>query len=401
MKSGFLDQLLRRIDRIDPGSLQTHFLRLAREKGLLETILQTIREGLIVVDGQGKVSYANEAVARLIGGDADTMVGRGLEDAVPSLDWEGLMGLDPEAWTQMMNREIEVTYPEHRFLEFYVVPLQVVEGAEDDVEGALILLRDVTGDRARQESTVESKRLEAITLLAAGVAHEIGNPLNSLHIHMQLMERELKDVEDESLRESLRELVEVSHNEISRLDQIIHSFLRALRPSQPRREPVRLENLLRETLKSMEKEIEDRGVWVEQTLPKSVPILSLDKGQMQQAFYNLIRNAVQAMTDGGVLRIGIAVSTSDVAVSFQDSGSGIKPEDLGAVFEPFRTTKTEGTGLGLMIVQRIMQDHGGQIEIETRPGEGTTVTLLLSRDDRRVRLLGVSPTYVIPEEESE
>ncbi len=401
MKSGFLDQLLRRIDRIDPGSLQTHFLRLAREKGLLETILQTIREGLIVVDGQGKVSYANEAVARLIGGDADTMVGRGLEDAVPSLDWEGLMGLDPEAWTQMMNREIEVTYPEHRFLEFYVVPLQVVEGAEDDVEGALILLRDVTGDRARQESTVESKRLEAITLLAAGVAHEIGNPLNSLHIHMQLMERELKDVEDESLRESLRELGEVSHNEISRLDQIIHSFLRALRPSQPRREPVRLENLLRETLKSMEKEIEDRGVWVEQTLPKSVPILSLDKGQMQQAFYNLIRNAVQAMTDGGVLRIGIAVSTSDVAVSFQDSGSGIKPEDLGAVFEPFRTTKTEGTGLGLMIVQRIMQDHGGQIEIETRPGEGTTVTLLLSRDDRRVRLLGVSPTYVIPEEESE
>ncbi|MCC5850418.1 MAG: PAS domain-containing protein [Verrucomicrobia bacterium] len=401
MKSGFLDQLLRRIDRIDPGSLQTHFLRLAREKGLLETILQTIREGLIVVDGKGKVSYANEAVARLIGGDADAMVGRGLEDAVPSLDWEGLMGLDPEAWTQMMNREIEVTYPEHRFLEFYVVPLQVVEGAEDDVEGALILLRDVTGDRARQESTVESKRLEAITLLAAGVAHEIGNPLNSLHIHMQLMERELKEIEDEDLRESLRELVEVSHNEISRLDQIIHSFLRALRPSQPQREPVRLENLLRDTLKSMEKEIEDRGVWVEQTLPPSVPILSLDKGQMQQAFYNLIRNAVQAMTDGGVLRIGIAVSAEEVAVSFRDSGSGIRPEDLGAVFEPFRTTKSEGTGLGLMIVQRIMQDHGGQIEIETRPGEGTTVTLLLSRNDQRVRLLGVSPTYTIPEEESE
>ena len=93
------------------------------------------------------------------------------------------MGLDPEAWTQMVNREIEVTYPEHRVIEFYVVPLQVVQGAEEDAEGALIFLRDVTSDRKREESTVESKRLEAITLLAAGVAHEIGNPLNSLNIH--------------------------------------------------------------------------------------------------------------------------------------------------------------------------------------------------------------------------
>lgn len=393
MKSGFLDQLLRRIDRIDPGSLQTHFLRLAREKGLLETILQTIREGLVVVDGSGKVSYANEAVARLLGGDAEAMVGRGLEDAVPSLDWEGLMGLDPEAWTQMVNREIEVTYPEHRFLEFYVVPLQVVEGAEEGVDGALILLRDVTGERARQESTVESKRLEAITLLAAGVAHEIGNPLNSLHIHMQLMERELAGVEDGETRDSLRELVEVAHSEINRLDQIIHSFLRALRPSQPQREPVRIETLVRETLRGMEKEIEDRGIWVEFDCPEPVPILSLDKGQMQQAVYNLLRNASQAMTDGGLLRVEIGVTDEVAAITIRDSGAGIQPEDLGTVFEPFHTTKSEGTGLGLMIVQRIMRDHGGQIEIETRPGEGTAVTLLLPRDDRRVRLLGTSPNH--------
>lgn len=390
MKSGFLDQLLRRIDRIDPGSLQTHFLRLAREKGLLETILQTIREGLIVVDGAGKVTYANEAVARLIGYSAESMLHRTLDEAVPSLDWEGLMGLDPEAWTQMVNREIEVTYPEHRYLEFYVVPLQVVEGAEDDVDGALILLRDVTGDRARQESTVESKRLEAITLLAAGVAHEIGNPLNSLHIHMQLMERELDDIPDSDLRTSLRELVEVSHSEISRLDQIIHSFLRALRPSQPKREPVRVEKLLKDTLKSMEREIDDRGVWVETDIPKSLPILSLDKGQMQQAFYNILRNAVQAMSDGGLLRIEIRLTDHDLILAFRDSGSGIKPEDLGAVFEPFHTTKSEGSGLGLMIVQRILRDHGGQIEIETRPEQGTTVTLLLPRDDRRIRLLNAT-----------
>jgi len=388
MKSGFLEQLLRRIDRIDPDSLQTHFLRLAREKGLLETILQTIREGLVVVDGEGTVSYANEAVARLLGGDVEQMAGRNLKEALPTLDWDGLMGLDPEAWTQMMNREIEVTYPEHRYLEFYVVPLQVVQGAEDDTEGALIFLRDVTGERARQESTVETKRLEAITLLAAGVAHEIGNPLNSLNIHLQIMERELEDIQDDDLKESLRELVEVSSSEIKRLDQIIHSFLRALRPSQPQREEVEVCGLIEETVKGMQKEIEDRGIWVETAYPEEMPSLQLDKGQMHQAFYNILRNGVQAMTQGGVMTIRVEVSEPAVAVSFTDTGTGIDAEDLGVVFDPYHTTKAEGTGLGLMIVQRIMQDHGGQIELETRPGQGTTVTLLLPRVDNRIRLLG-------------
>ncbi len=388
MKSGFLEQLLRRIDRIDPDSLQTHFLRLAREKGLLETILQSIREGLVVVDGDGTVSYANEAVGRLLGGDVEQMAGRNLQEALPTLDWEGLMGLDPEAWTQMVNREIEVTYPDHRFLEFYVVPLQVVQGAEEGTEGALIFLRDVTSERARQESTVESKRLEAITLLAAGVAHEIGNPLNSLNIHLQIMERELVDIQDQDLQDSLRELVEVSSSEIKRLDQIIHSFLRALRPSQPQREDVEVCELLEETLRGMRREIEDRGIWVETEFPDEKPTLQLDKGQMHQAFYNILRNGVQAMTQGGIMTVRVDVSEPAVAIAFTDTGTGIDAEDLGAVFDPYHTTKEEGTGLGLMIVQRILQDHGGQIELETRPGQGTTVTLLLPRGDQRIRLLG-------------
>ncbi len=396
MKTGFIEQMLRKIDKIDSGSLQTQFLRLAREKGLLETILQSIREGLVVVDGEGRVAYANGAVARLLGGNEQLMLGRKLGNAIPGVDWEGLMGLDPSAWTQMVNREIEVNYPEHRFLEFYVVPLGIMKEAEANTEGALILLRDVTGERARQESTVESKRLEAITLLAAGVAHEIGNPLNSLHIHLQLMQRELDTVADDEVRTSLGELVSVASAEIERLDQIIHSFLRALRPSEPQRETVRVDRLIDDTLRGMKREIEDRGVWVERDFPDSIPELALDRGQMHQAFYNLIRNAIQAMTTGGLLSIRIQVTEKILAIAFRDAGSGIQPEDLGSVFEPFHTTKSEGSGLGLMIVQRILRDHGGLIEIETRPGQGTTVTLLLPRDDQRIRLLGAAREETSP-----
>ncbi len=393
MKSSFLEQLLRRIDRIDPDSLQTQFLRLAREKGLMETVLQAIREGIVVVDGEGRVSYANPAVATLLGGNVEQMVGRKLEEALPLVDWEGLISLDPESWTRMINREIEVRYPEPRILEFYVVPLQVMEGQKDeDVEGALILLRDITLERKKHESTVESQRLEAITLLAAGVAHEIGNPLNSLNIHLQLMERELEEIQDPELRESLKELVQISTGEIERLDQILHAFLKALRPSQPQRETVKADQLVEETLKTMERELEDRGIWVEREWDEEQPELQLDRGQMQQALYNLFRNASQAMTSGGVLTLRIGVSEPAVAISIQDTGSGIQPEDLGSVFEPYHTTKEEGTGLGLMIVQRILQDHGGQIEIETRPGQGTTVTLLLPRGEKRIRLLGSYPS---------
>jgi two-component system, sporulation sensor kinase E len=391
MKSGFLEQLIRRIDRIDPGSLQTHILGLAREKGLLDTILATIREGLIVVDGQARIRYANAAVSRLLGLSPERMEGRKISEAVPALRMDALMGLDPEAWSHLMNREIEVTYPEHRFLELYLVPMQVVEGAGEDSEGAVILLRDVTREREKQESTLESERLQAINLLAAGVAHEIGNPLNSLNIHLQLMERELRGVDDGDTRSALEELLEVSRGEIARLDQIIHSFLRALRPSEPQREPVQVDRLLQDILKTLQREVSDRGVWVETEFPEDVPVLSLDKGQMQQAFHNILRNGLQAMTRGGVMTIGIRISDRWVALSFRDTGSGIKPEDIGMVFEPFHTTKPEGTGLGLMIVQRILRDHGGQIEIDTRPEQGTTITLLLPRHDERIRLLAESP----------
>jgi signal transduction histidine kinase len=118
----------------------------------------------------------------------------------------------------------------------------------------------------------------------------------------------------------------------------------------------------------------------------------VDRDQMKQAFFNVIRNAVQAMPDGGALTISLSVRDGFLAVSFRDTGVGIVPEEMGGLFEPYRTTKPDGSGLGLMIVQRIVQDHGGQIEIRSKPEEGTVVTLLLPLAERRVRLLKASRT---------
>jgi len=383
MKSAFLDKLIDRLDRIDPGSLQSHFLRLAREKGLLETIFHAMREGLIVVNGKGLITYANSAAEKILGFSFTNVEGQPISRYLREIEWDRVLELDEFEWSRLVSREIEISYPEQRFLDFYVVPLG---GNSPDTEGAVVILRDITREREQEAKTIESERLHALTLLAAGVAHEIGNPLNSLNIHLQLIEREIKDLDLET-QGKFHELVDVARNEVTRLDQIISQFLRAIRPTQPQLSPVSISELVRETLNFLKHEIQDRDVLVEIVDPENLPLIQLDKNQIKQAFFNIIRNAIQAMPDGGMLKISMVGTDRFVAVSFRDTGPGIPPEELSSIFEPYHTTKTEGSGLGLMIVQRIVRDHGGQIEVHSEPKKGTTFTVFLPRDEHRIRML--------------
>src|SRR5882724_1602319 len=188
-KSSFLDKVLGRIGRLDPEGLQTVVQRLARERTFLETLFNTIEDGVLVVDEQARIVYFNLAVTNLLGLKAQDAEGQPVRRYLPDLNWKELSARDRAGGQQIVRHEFEVNYPRHRFLRLYAAPL---DGEATGSSGMALILHDATEARQKAFEAIESERIQALTLLAASVAHEIGNPLNALHIHLQLMERELK-----------------------------------------------------------------------------------------------------------------------------------------------------------------------------------------------------------------
>ncbi len=390
VKSGFLEKLIERLGRVGPEEVQNYLLRLAQEKGFLETIFNSIQEGIIVTDAKGRITYLNNAACDIFGLDGDQSVGRPLGEKVRGLDWPALSQSD-----SVLSRDMEIFYPANRFINFYVVPLVIERTAESaaphDVVaervGHAMILRDITESRRSAEETIESERFSALTLLAAGVAHEIGNPLNSLHIHLQLMERKVRKLSATEDKRELQDSINIARAEINRLDSIVTQFLRAIRPSKPQLQPENVNALLEETLRFFQPEIKDRDIVVETELRSDLPPLQLDRDQMKQVFYNAIKNSFEAMKRRGILRIRTDRDETHVQISFTDTGGGISAEHLSRVFEPYFTTKSDGSGLGLLIVRRIVREHGGELAIESAEGKGLTLTIRLPFLDRRVRML--------------
>lgn len=388
-KNSSLDRVLGRVDSLDSVSLANLVQRLARERGLFEDIFNTLQEGVLVISADARIEYANTAAQRLIGLNDDDLSGQTLWRLVPGLraSLEPALADEHPVSSPVVAREFELTYPEQRSVRLYMVPFRVENRSQQ--RRFAVILSDITREKQTTEARIESERTSSILLLAAGVAHELGNPLNSLTIHLQLIERRLKKLKTLARGDAaaLNESITICQDEVQRLDGIITNFLDAIRPRAPDLTETRLQDVLDDVLRFQQSELADRGIHVEAETPDDLPVVMADRNQLKQVFFNVIKNAVEAMQPGGYLRIRSRADDENVYLLFGDTGSGIKQEDLVRLFQPYHTTKSGGHGLGLMIVQRIMRDHGGHIGIESKESVGTLVTLQFPRKDRRVRML--------------
>ena len=387
-KVSSLDRVLGQVDSLDTTNLTNLVNKLARERAFLETIFNTAREGILVISDLGLIEYANIASHQMIGLKDSDIGEASLWRLIPEL--RGSLGLEEAARLEssVSSRELELTYPENRYVRLYILPFEGAGETHSDTSNQfVVILSDITLEKQSSEAMIESGRTSSILLLAAGVAHELGNPLNSITIHLQLIERQLKKLEESVTRSKLELSVEVCRAEVSRLDGIIKNFLEAIRPQTPDFQTVNLNELLEESLQFQASELEDRGIKVEMEADAESPIVRADKQQVKQAFFNITKNAMEAMKPGGFIRVKVQSDEERVYLRFGDSGSGISQDSLSRIFEPYHTTKKVGTGLGLMIVERIMREHGGQVGIDSKEGVGTVVTLEFPKQNRKFRML--------------
>lgn len=377
MNRDTIGKIAARLDKLRPEEVRRLFLRLAAEKGLLQEVCDALRDGIILFDADGSPTFANKA--------AEAIYGRPRRELLKE-PFERLMG-GACTWDELRSsqaaivRDVHVNYPSARQYNFFLSPLS--GGSE-----FLLLVRDDTELLERHEENAEAEQFNLLSFLAGAVAHEIGNPLNSLALSLQLMERKLRKLDSPAAQKALGGLVADALAETQRLDTLLHQFLESMRPVHLHRSKMQVNDVIGRVLDLLTPEIAERGVAVQSSLNEDLPAISADPDRLFQVFYNLIRNALQSIpgTEGGI-SIQTLFNDSDVGIIIGDNGSGISHEVMGNMYQPFRSTRKKGHGLGLLIVRHIVKEHGGTLSITSKEGLGTTITVTLPRADRMTRLL--------------
>jgi signal transduction histidine kinase len=257
----------------------------------------------------------------------------------------------------------------------FPIELSVTEIEIDENVHYAAFIRDISDKVELQKQLVESEKLAAIGGTAAKIGHEIANPLNGIYLTLQLIEQRLSreaSVDERVTRDVLR-----IKKEIGRLNQLVQEFRSLSRQQDYHFRPMNLAPLLNETLDLQQLVLEARSIVISRHIADDLPGVTIDEDRMKQALLNLIKNAGEAMPNGGTLTVTVTASDGSVAIHIKDTGIGIAPGS--DVFQPFFTTKKEGTGLGLIIVRQIILAHRGTLVYDSEPGEGTTFHITLPR----------------------
>jgi PAS domain S-box-containing protein len=361
-------------------------VQLKREREELERRYRDLVEVtdvlVIAVEADDTVALMNRKAARIAGSSPEHAIGRPLlESWIPAEDRGAMRAAlgatrDP-AYVRACEVETGFHEPEAQLSARRRVRWHLSHSPDPRalVYGIGI---DVTERRALEKRAADAEALSAMGELAMGLAHEIRNPLNAAVLQLHLLTRNLERLEaDDATKASLKERTHIVGDEIGRLNRLLTEFLELARPRGIAREPVHLPRLVDEVLDLEEESAKGRGVTIVRDLPEDGCVAIGDREKLKQVTINLVVNALEAMKQGGSLTVRVRPSGERVEMTVEDTGPGIDPDHLTRLFDPFFTTKEAGTGLGLSIVRKIVDQHGGDVQIESERGRGARVTVAI------------------------
>ena len=368
----FIQKTLDRLGKMDTAQIRSLIVRISEENDLLGMLLDSMTDGIVVTDRDHRVMLHNKSAERLFPFEGEEPGNRPLWDCLLDRDLSEFFSAKLRGQEKVSDREFMLGNGTPRIVSVSILPL-VSEGS---VQGNVVHIEDVTEKRSKEARLRRAESLASLTTLAAGVAHEIKNPLGSMGIHLQLIQKKIagKDCIDQK---EIAQHLAVIGEEVDRLNRIVVDFLFAVKPMDTHLEDGDINAVITELLDFVRPELDQAGVKVESALSEGIPILRIDARFIKQALLNLIKNAVAAMPDGGLLRIETLRSGTEVLIRISDTGGGIPEQIMDKIFEPYFTTKPFGTGLGLTIVFKIVKEHFGDISVTSREGEGTTVSISL------------------------
>jgi len=334
--------------------------------------------GIALLDKKGKVMVSNRALQEILGRETDELVGRRFTDfAPPDQD----LASDVAMYREMRDGERD----HHRVETRYVRPddemrwaemvLSLVRDSGGEPQFIIAMVEDVTERKRAHEALLQSEKLATTGRLAASLAHEINNPLQAVIGCLGLAEESLAEDDDD-----VDTYVTMAHDELNRAAGIVSRLRDLSRPSDPESgEPTDVNSLIDGVLEVSRKDLKDHGIRVVRHLADDLPKPVLMPDRMKQVLLNLVLNARDAMSDGGQLTLGTAYDekNDEVVIAIGDQGAGIPDEVKNRLFDPFFSTKDEGTGLGLFVSQNIVQEQGGRIDVESTAGQGSTFTVRL------------------------
>jgi two-component system sensor histidine kinase HydH len=342
---------------------------LSQIKAFSDSLVEHMPIGLIALDETGALTAFNETAEAVLGRRAVAVLRKQAADILPGDLREIVAKLAAEK--RLIERQIDCTIAGGRTLPLEVIATTLVQ-EDGALLGYVILFRDLTEIRRLTQEIARSRRMASLGSLAAGVAHEIRNPLSSIKGFATYFRERYRDVPED------RQTAEVMITEVDRLNRVISQLLEFARPLAMTFQPASLPTVIRRTLKTVEGQAREKGIAIETDLSPASGEFPFDADRISQVLLNLYLNAIAAMEKGGTLRVALErPADGTVRITVADTGAGIRAADLPRVFDPYFTTKPAGTGLGLPIVQKIVEAHGGEVRLASKPGKGTTATVIL------------------------